>query len=406
MSRRKCWLAVCIFLVACGHSDSYVIAPVGSRGPFITGSMVQLTYNVEADYWPAWTQDGRGILYSFVDPNARLHRCLGLLPAAGGSRRWEFCDSRGQRTDTMSSYTAYALDSTGRLLFAEAISAVNPEDRGPLPVSTLWLADTANILVRTRLLTLPVKVDSVLVNWLADIAWLDSTSFIALGQQFSSVDHCPDPPNPLNCPGRDSMWVDSGGVVLQGRLQGNHVTLQSIAGTAGATGYSLANGGATVAFTLKHQLDVFTVPITGGEPVPVPKLGVDTFYQQAGELLGVTCRGSECLVAKGGVLLSGTYLYGPCEYPECYAFARYFAPKPLPMELHRFSLASGADQVVAYDTTNVVFATPRLSPVSDDVVIQFGGGWGHLQTFATSGGADVYAHDGNSDLYLYHNVFP
>jgi hypothetical protein len=396
-----------IFLVAsaCTHSDSYLVAPVGSSAPFITGTDVQLTYNVDQDYWPTWTQDGRGILYSFVDRNGPLHRCIGLLPAGGGSRLWEFCDNRGQRQDTVSSYTAYALDHTGRLLFSEADNMLNPEDLAPLPVVTLWLADTTNLLLRTRLLTLPVKVGTTTVSWFTDLAWLDSTTFIGLGQQFSSVPHCPAPPPSMVCPGRDSVFVDSGGVVLVGHLHGTQTTLDPITGTEGATGYALANGGTTVVFTFKHQLNLFTVPFGGGMIMPVPKLGVDSAFTQAGELLGVTCRSSDCVVAKGGVFLSGAYV-GGCASPTCFDFGHYFSPDPIPMELHRVSLATGADEIVGLGSKNTVFATPMVSPVSGDVVVQVGGGWGHLQTFATSSGSDPLAPDGNSNLYRYHGLFP
>lgn len=73
-------------LLGCVHSDSFVVDPpvVGSSG--ITAD-VQLTFNAEQAYWPVWTHVGRGILYSFVVPGTTAGlRCLGLLPAAGGTR--------------------------------------------------------------------------------------------------------------------------------------------------------------------------------------------------------------------------------------------------------------------------------------------------------------------------------
>src|SRR5579862_9420510 len=111
-------IAASVMLLACTHSDAF-ITPGQAVGPFTSGADVQLTLNPDQDYWPTWTADGRGILYSFVDPGSTfLHRCMGLLPAAGGSRLWQWCDNRATQLDSSSSFTAYALSSSGALLYA------------------------------------------------------------------------------------------------------------------------------------------------------------------------------------------------------------------------------------------------------------------------------------------------
>ena len=46
--------------------------------------------------------------------------------------------------------------------------------------------------------------------------------------------------------------------------------------------------------------------------------------------------------------------------------------------------------------TSGIVATPRISPVTGDVVAQVGGAFGHLQTFSTSG----------SDLHLFQGLVP
>ena len=68
-----------LLLLGCGHSDSFIVSqPI--VGPFGSGADIQLTFNVEQDYWPAWTQDGRGILYSYVNP--------GSTAGIGASASW------------------------------------------------------------------------------------------------------------------------------------------------------------------------------------------------------------------------------------------------------------------------------------------------------------------------------
>ncbi|HEY8062881.1 MAG TPA: hypothetical protein VID74_08790, partial [Gemmatimonadales bacterium] len=92
MRGRWIGLIAALALTGCGHSDAFVPAN-STLGPFNTGTDIRLTLNPEQDYWPAWTDDGRGILYAFVnsvEPGiANRHRCMGMLPGGGGSRVWQ-----------------------------------------------------------------------------------------------------------------------------------------------------------------------------------------------------------------------------------------------------------------------------------------------------------------------------
>jgi uncharacterized protein (DUF697 family) len=364
----KRWIArplALLAVLACGHSDGFEVPPPQSLGPNTTGPDVQLTFNTDQDYWPTWTQDGRGILYSFVSPGSTAsHRCLGILPAAGGSRIWEMCDNRAVRRDTVSSYTAFALDNTGRLLFVEAVGRTGLLGSFPAHIR-LYVADTAAPYVRTLLDTIPVAGDAigstVTVSWLSDLAWTSVSAFIALGQQYgdTAVSPCN---NPFPC--RDSTFAPNG-VVLRGTIGGGLATLAAVAGTEGAAGYSLAESGATVAFITRGH-DLYKVPIGGGPRITVGTVSTDP----ASTLLGVTCRGTSCLVAS-------TFSTGPAQ-------------------LIAVSLVSGQAQVVR-TTTMPFVATPMLSPVTHDVVVQAGGVFGHVATRSNNPG---------SNLFLYQGIFP
>jgi hypothetical protein len=373
--------AFLLALVACTHSDGFVTPPIATLGPFSTGPDVQLTFNVDQNYWPAWTEDGRGILYSFVNLENTAHRCLGLLPATGGSRIWELCDNRAVRNDTVSSYSAYALDSTGHLLLVEALSSTGFNSSFPFHIR-LQLTDTARPYVRTTLLTLPITVGTTPVTWLSDIMWTGPNTFMALGQEFGYLS-------------RDSIFGSDGGIVMVGSITGSQVTLQAVAGTDSATGYSPAENGASIVYTRHHDLRLFKVPIGGGIPVPMPiiRTGADTAALITGELAGVSCKGPTCIVAHDGIFLTGGY-FGGCLAPICTHLAMFINP----MELHRVSLTSGTDEVIQSNGT-LVYATPIISPVSGDVVVQLGGVWGHLQTHVTAGG-------GNGELHLYQGLVP
>jgi hypothetical protein len=391
-------LLATLLLLACTHSDPFVTPPISTLPPFSAGLDVQLTFNVDQNYWPTWTQDGRGILYAFVNLEKTAHRCLGLLPAAGGRRIWELCDNRAVRDDSVSSYSAYALDSTGRLLLVEAMSATGFASSFPFHIR-LQLTDTATPYVRTTLLTLPATAGPTVVTWLSDIAWTGPNTFMALGQQFASLPHCGlcacQP-----CP-TDSIFSDAG-IVLVGTIAAGQVALQAVTGTDSATGYSLAENGASIVFTRHHDLRLFKVPAGGGVSVPLPihRDVPDTADFITGELAGVSCKMSTCIVARDAIFLTNQYsnpFFRFCQNPVCQVFA-HFLTSPSAMELHRVSLTGGTDEVIQTSGLKV-FATPQISPVSGDVVIQIGGVWGHLQTYATAG-------RGNGELHLLKGIVP
>jgi hypothetical protein len=376
-------------------------------GAFSSGASVQLTFNTDQAYWPAWTDDGRGILYAYVDAESAsppYHRCLGMLPAAGGTRVWQLCDNRAVRNDTMSSYAAYALSSDGKLLVAEATAPVNLEFES-LPTVSLWLSDTAKPYVRTTLLRLPQNVGGFGVTWLAELRWTGPNSFLALAQQLVTLPHCGEC-KCFPCP-RDSIFSEAG-MVVAGVISGGTATLHTIAGTDSATSYSLAENGASIVFTRHHDLQLFKVPIGGGSPVPVPvqRTVPDTAALVTAELAGVSCRGSSCVVASDGIMLTDQYSSPACIGNVCEIFANYLVvpgnpPAFRPMMLQLVSLVTGTTTVVQQDTggASQVFASPQLSPTSGDVVVQRGGVWGHLQRFAT-------LERGNGRLMLLKSIVP
>jgi hypothetical protein len=404
----KSWLrrvSATILLLACTHSDPYVTPPLSTVPPFSTGSDVQLTFNVDQDYWPTWNGDGKGILYAYVDRERVNHRCLGMLAPQGGTRLWQLCDNRAVRDDSLTSFAAFAMDSSGRLLVAEAVAS-SGNGGSAFPSITLWLADTAHPYLRTTLLTLPITVGTTPVTWFSDLAWTGPSTFIVLGQQFGTLAHCvtapllpPDQPKiATQCNSRDTVWADTGGVVLRGAIAAGHATLQAVAGTEHATSYSLAEGGASIVFTLLDDTRLFKVPAAGGTPVAVPGTTLT-----GSKLFGVSCKGTTCLVAKDSVILSEHGGFGLFYFLLDSTYPNH----PLgSMEFHRVSLSTGADELLFANNTHVIYATPKISPVSGDVVVQVSGGWGHLQTFATNALPILWFADGNSVLHLYKGLVP
>jgi hypothetical protein len=363
-----------LLLLACGHSDAF-LTPNPPLGPLTSGADEQLTFNTEQDYWPAWTEDGAGILYAFVRPGAvPQHRCVGLLPAGGGSRIWQLCDDRATQRDSTNGFIAYALGADGRLLYVEAVAQSGVQGTAPAE-TTLWLTDSAAPFHRRALLTIPGFAGTTPVSWLADIAWTGPNTFIALAQDFTVFGHC------KNCIIDDSLFF--GEAVVRGTIGAAGATLEAVTGTTGATSYSLAENGASIVFTRRDDLNLYKVASGGGAESVVA-----TLSQQ---LLGVSCEESTCVVADDPVTLSAATLGDP---PVIFGSIGLG-----PRELSSVSLSSGTVQsmiVLGSSAAIPIVATPRISPVTGDVVAQVGGGFGHLQTFSVSG----------SDLHLYQHLVP
>jgi hypothetical protein len=222
------------------------------------------------------------------------------------------------------------------------------------------------------------------VNWLSEINWTGPSSFLALGQQFTTAG--------------DTVFVVAGSVVVRGTIAGGHATIAAVAGTEGATAYSTAEGGATIVFALAHDFELHRVPIAGGAPVPTPHPEAhDTLANQVGELVGVSCRGSACITARDGIIATANYWQFVPNFGWQYTIAIGKVIGGGKMELRRVSLLDGSDVVIR--TGSAVFATPLVSPTSDDVVVAVGGAWGHLQT--SKGPGPI----GLGSLFLYHALF-
>lgn len=403
-TRKTQGLAFVLLLAGCGHSDTYAL-PTASVGPFTSGADVPLTFNVDQNYWPAWTEDGKGVLYAFVDPMSPRHRCVGLLPAAGGTRLWQFCDNRASRVDSVTSYPAFALDSAGRLLLLDAVS---PTGYNVVPASQLWLTDTATPFVRRSLLSLPMNVavpggGSLAVTWLADMQWTGPSTFIALAQQFETIPHCVqfiihDPvygdKEATQCLTIDTLFTP--GYVVRGALAEQGATLAIVPGTAGATDYSLAEGGTSIVFAVADAID--KVPIAGAAS---PTVVIPAVRGMA--VFGVGCRGAACLVARDSVRIT---VPGGLPITNFYFDPRNDSIPLGPMELHRISIATGADELLQSDRDHTTFATPVVSAQTGDVIVQLGGLWGHRQTFSTVGVGHRIVDVRHGVLHLLKGLLP
>lgn len=359
VKRSRRFLSTCAALAAaalasgCGHSDAFNASRT-DVGPSSGGADVVLTFNADQNYWPTLTSDSSAVLYQFIDVNlgsiAPRHRCMGLLPVAGGTRFWQWCDTRASEEDSSTSFAAYAVDHGGQLLYIETTTPrLFPFQT---PNTTLWLADTAAPFRRRPLVTLPVVIGDSTIDWLADLTWTGPNTFVGLGQRFFIAGH------------GVTSFIDSvfrGMAVVRGTITGHDAALVAVPGTAGATGFSLAEDGASIVFTRLDNTNLMKVPASGGVAETVGPVTPRANLQ----ILGVSCRGSTCVAAVGPASLSS--VTGTAQ--------------PVgtgPFELRSISLATGAAATIL--TSSLVLSSPLLLP-SGDVVAQAGAGYGRIQTF-------------------------
>ncbi len=363
--------ALTLFFLGCSHPDSFpIVAP--TVGPFGSASDVQLTFNPEQDYWPTWSQDGRSILYAYVQQGGNpQHRCMGILPAAGGTRIWEMCDNRAVEKDSTNSFIAYALSSSGQLLYVTAVSDTGFAPRALSKRITFWLADTATPYQRTALISLKYTIDNTGTLWYSDIAWTGPNTFVAL-EQGMAIPGIP----PKGCDiVRDSIF--GAGQVVSGTIANGKATLQGIAGTNGAAAYSLAEGGASIVFTRAGSgARLYRVPIAGGTANPVSGIIGDNAMP-----VGVGCRGSACVVAADNLVLDGA------PPPFC-------ADPPVSGTQTLFGVDLTTGTVQPLLTNTLVLATPVVSLATGNVVLQIGGGFGHLQSTTKSPNGDLHLLSG------------
>jgi hypothetical protein len=189
-----------------------------------------------------------------------------------------------------------------------------------------------------------------------------------LGQRFVVAGHC------NLCTEVDSVFY--GETLVRGTIDPQGATLLPVAGTAGATSYSLAEDGASIVFTQRDNVNLLKVPAAGGVATAIPATSRPDV-----QLLGVSCRGVACVVALGPITLwqaAGTYgSIGSGAF-----------------ELRSVALASGQSTSLL-SRNGGVLASPLITP-SGDVVVQLGQMFGHLQTFSSS----------QSDLHLYKALVP
>ncbi len=183
-----------LLFTACGHTDPWPTGPWPRMDPMDNAFPTQIVRQVlTAPAHFAWTADGTGVVYQYVDPAEGGRPCLGIVPVLGGTRLWSWCDQRSNLQDSVARHPAYGLSAGGRIAAVEGLyrRPVPGCPTCPMPTildavgKSLWISDTADPAGhRQRLASLPTPMGSITVSWATRIDWISEDAFIMAAARY------------------------------------------------------------------------------------------------------------------------------------------------------------------------------------------------------------------------------
>ncbi|HWA40053.1 MAG TPA: hypothetical protein VG712_00480, partial [Gemmatimonadales bacterium] len=177
---RSRYFVAAVLLAACAHTEVAPVDPPDNPPP--TGAWPrQLTFNTFDDRHPSWLPDGSGILYSTErgDQQVDRDRCIGLLPADGGSQVWRKCETDGRHYgDTTDVFEWPSAGPDGRTLFIHTTGWKNTKKTG---VPRIGLATDLDFQHSRTVRTLPFFPGSkqIVLGW--TFRWTARDRFVFLG---------------------------------------------------------------------------------------------------------------------------------------------------------------------------------------------------------------------------------
>jgi hypothetical protein len=169
-------------LGGCGHTEPGGFDRGARDTPFEVAEPLRLTYSPGRDRTPGWSTDAGRIVYAFDHSTTSLDLpkgCVGDLPASGGSRGWELCDTDAQRVDSSTIELWPALRGDG------AVALVR--QRWPIYGLSPYYSDLAvrpadPDLVPATFVPIPYFFNGRSQQGLAFLQWLDATRLVWLGE--------------------------------------------------------------------------------------------------------------------------------------------------------------------------------------------------------------------------------
>lgn len=269
-------LLLALALGACEHTAPPSAPDPEPRGAFNEAAPLRLTFNPGFDGYPSFSDDGEQIVYTYAPVRPDRDRCIGVLPATGGMRVRELCETRVAHSDSSDALAWGALADDGRLLFIQTTSRVGAQ----VPGFARLLLDVPGQATPRLIATTPIPLGGAPATWLEKIRWTADDDFVAMGVLVQLV--------PNGSIFRDTLYTPIS--VVRGSTSIPGGAIQPIAGTGGARSFSITDDGTTIIVAIGANL--FTVPVAGGSPVMIASA--------PGVINDVDCRGDTCVVIVGG----------------------------------------------------------------------------------------------------------
>lgn len=238
----------------CAHSDPFVPRDNGNSGPQNAQPPIQLTFSVGLDLTPSWNADGTAILYGYQQfGRPDDDRCIGRLPAGGGTRTLEKCGLGDPSGTQVNSLESPALGPDGRLAWVEfegPAGQINPASGG-IRVGTAAANDAG-----TSVRALPYTAPSGHLHATAtDLQWLDTSTLAYIGSDVAYV---------LACSGCKFDTLLVGSEITRLDLGTSPATISIVPGSFGATSLWVASDGSAYYYTLQNDSRVYRQAVAGG----------------------------------------------------------------------------------------------------------------------------------------------
>lgn len=318
-------------LAACEHTAPFRPGPYGSSGPLNPGPITRLTFNPGQDLMPAWSPDGREILYTAERlDRADRDRCLAFLPATGGAITRYVCGT-STPDESLNVYGETAVSANGHIAYVRAsntraVSRIGPDaqqlDVGPLANPS----DARVVHVVPFTTTWGRTYDAV-----SYLGWLSANRLVMIGDSVRYPRSCSSCPADTVRTGIEIVTVDFTAT--------GPGSLTLVPGTTGATSVAPGAMGDTVYFTLAGDSQIHRYAFSTGQADVLFDFG-------SGRLVRDVRVASGRLVA----IVDGSVRYGG--------------------DIHVVDLATRADSVIAPRGGTLGFARPALSPDGRHVVAE------------------------------------
>jgi len=331
-------LSAVLVVAACSHEQPFETPDTGTNQPFQPGLPTRLTYNAGGDYRPAWTADGGSFLYSWQYlGQADLDRCLGQIPATGGSSTRTICNPNPAAADSADLFDAPSPAEDGKLLYVRSSSrpgATAPNTGG------LYLGTLADPLTATRLLPLPSGFPGgPTLGTISTARWLSRTRLMFVGQSVIYARETNGAPLDTLVTGLDVVKMD---------IDGPQPALALVPNTQGASSVALSDTRDTLYYTLINDSRVYRLAIASAQ------YSIAHDFGALGIARDVTVRGSQLVAVVGGeAVYSDDPILGPIQ-PDGGG------------SLISVDLTTGAETALPSDGS-LVFRRPAFSPPGSTV---------------------------------------